>query len=161
MKRWVPLLVLSFWMTGSASAHEVSCPAGGVDGQRVAVSAGTTDVAGKIPSPSAQQTAFWLCCNRDSGACTDKDVGGTASGYIVSLEDVNTCTVVDVTIGFRNDASGVNQTVGTLSLGTTSLVIPGPRNRRVTATVNTSTGCSASEVDVRLDLVNWRTEGIN
>jgi hypothetical protein len=156
MKRWLAAWVLV--LGAPAWAHEIECPAGGSDGQQVAASAGQTESAGKIPSPAYEQTAYWLCCNRAAGACTDRDVGGSASAYLVSLEDVGTCTTIDITVGFRNDASGVNHTVGTLSLGTTSLVIPGPRNRRVTAVVNTMAGCGGDNADVRLDVLTERRE---
>lgn len=154
------ILLASFLIASPAWGHAIECPTGGTDGSRVAASAGTTETAGKIASLDFQQEAYWLCCNRGVAACTDKDLTGGADAYIVSLEDLNTCSAVDVTIGFRNDATGVNQTVGTLSLGTTSLVIPGPRNRFVTATVNTATGCGGGDgVDVRLDVFHGRVEG--
>lgn len=162
MKRALVVLLTCFWAT-AAWGHEISCPTGGAEGVKVAATAGTRDTAGKIPSGAFEIYANWMVCNRDTGAAADFDTtsrqGGAADQYIVSLEDLNTCTAVDVTIGFRNDATGVNHTVGTLSLGTTSLVITGPRPRYVTATVNASTGCTASEVDVRLDSYYRRTSG--
>lgn len=158
----VPAVLLLLLCASPAWALENSCPIGGSDGQRVGTTAGTTETAGKVASPSFNQTAFWLCCNRDTGACTDKDVGGANSAYLFSLEDLNTCTAVDVTIGFRNEASGVLHTVGTLSLGTTSLVVNRPANRRIAAVVNNSTGCAAAgaggEVDVRVDVLDQRNE---
>ena len=157
MRKMIALGVLL--LAAPAWGHEIGCPAGGTDGQRVAASAGTTEVAGKIPSRSFQQDAYWLCCNPGGGACDDKDLGGAADAYIVSLASVGTCTAVDITIGFRNDATGINHTVGTLTLTTDSLVIPGPRPRFVTATANTLAGCTAGDADVRLDALFQRTEG--
>lgn len=157
MRKWIALSLL---IATPAWAHEIECPTGGSDGQRVAASSGTTETAGKIQSLDFQQEAYWLCCNKGVAGCTDKDLGGAADAYIVSLEDLNTCSAVDVTIGTRNGASSVNQTLGTLSLGTTSLVIPGPRLRFLTATVNTATGCGGGDgVDVRLDVFHGRVEG--
>lgn len=154
MKRWLLGTAAALALAGSASAHENSCPAAGSDGDKVAASASTTETAGKIPSNSARVFANWLCCNRGVATCTDFDTAGKAGGpadrYIVSLEGVNTCTGVDVTVGFRNDASGTNHTVGNLSLSTSSLIIDGPRPRFVTATVNTMAGCG-SNADVRID----------
>lgn len=160
-----PILLggLLMFSPGLAFAHENSCPIGGSDGAQVAKTAGSTETSGQEASEAFSQRSYWLCCNRDAGACTDKEVGGAASAYIFSLEDLNTCTTVDVTVGFRNEASGVFHTVGTLSLGTTSIVVPRPANSRVSATVNTSTGCAAAgaggEVDVRLDILNERRSG--
>lgn len=141
-------------------AHEIECPAAGADGQRVAVTAGqTSESAGTVRSNSQQISANWLCCNHGAGACTDFDTmarsGGPASRYIVSLEDVGTCTGIDITVGFREDATGVNHTVGTLSLSTDSLVIDGPRPRFVTATVNTMAGCG-DNADVRVNTYHER-----
>lgn len=155
MVRWL-LCAALLWIAVPAWAHENECPAAGVDGQRVAASAATTESAGKIASETFQQTAYWLCCNTGVAACADKDVGGAADAVIVSLEDIGTCTGVDVTIGFRNDASGTNHTVGTLSIATSSLVIPRPANRFVTATVNTMAGCGADNADVRVDVLQAR-----
>lgn len=156
-------LLLAFLVSSTAFAHENSCPIGGSDGQQVAKTAGSTETSGKEPSEAFDQKSYWLCCNRDSGACTDKEVGGAASAYLISLEDLNTCTTIDVTVGFRNEASGVLHTVGTLSLGTTSLVVDRPANSLVAAVVNTSAGCAAAgsggEVDVRLDILNERRTG--
>jgi len=151
MKRLVLILVL---LSAPAWAHENSCPAGGSDGDRVAASASTTESAGKVPSLSFDIRSNWLCCNKGVASCTDFDTvaraGGPADSYVVSLEDTGGCTAVDVDVGFREDASGVNHTVGTITLSTDSLVIPGPRGRRVTATVNTATGCTTG-VDLRLN----------
>lgn len=139
-----------------ASAHEIQCPLGGSDGARVAITAGTNEKAGQVNSDSFVTWANWLCCNKGVASCTDFDSVAKAEGpadfYIVSLEDLNTCTNVDVDIGYRIDASGVNHTLGTLTLATTSLRIPGPLYRRVTAVVNAAAGCTAEdEVDVRID----------
>jgi hypothetical protein len=148
------MLVLALLLVaGSASAHEIACPSGGVDGQPVAASAGTQEKSGSVSSLSHRVFAHWLCCRHGVGSCTDFDTykaGGPANRYVVSLEDIGTCTGVDISIGFRNDASGTNHTVGNLSLATTSLVIDGPRPRFVTATVNTMAGCGAN-ADVRID----------
>lgn len=147
----------------AAFSHETSCPTGGVDGQRVAASSGTTEKAGEVSGNYYKVDANWLCCNHAAGACTDFDTLSRANGAptrtVVSLEDTGTCTGVDVTIGFRNDASGVNHTVGTLSLATDSLVIDGPRPRFITATVNTMAGgtCAANPADIRVDNYYKRT----
>lgn len=148
---WVGLL-----LAAPAAAHENECPAGGVDGQQVAKSASTTESSGKEASSSYEQLIYWLACNA-TVATHEKDVNGAYNAYIVSLEDLGTCTAIDVTVGFRNEASGVIHTVGTLSLGTTSLLIPGPRGQRVVAVVNTMTGCGGDNADVRLDLLNERS----
>ena len=163
MKR-VALLITALVLASPAAAHENSCPVGGSDGQRVAASAGALSpdhVAGKIPSPSFQQDAFWLCCNRSSGTCSDKDTGGAVDAYIFSLESLGTCTAVDVSVGFRNEASGVFQTVGNLTLGVTSIVVPRPANRRIAAVVNTMTGCAGGGefADVRVDVLKERKAG--
>ncbi len=151
MKRWI---LLSLLVAGPAMAHEASCPAGGSDGQRVAVTASTSERAGEVASMAYEVRSHWLCCNRGVAACTDFDTvakaGGPASAYIVSLEDTGGCSAVDVDIGFREGTSGVNHTVGTITLTTDSLVIDGPRGKNVTATVNTATGCTTG-VDLRLN----------
>ncbi len=153
MARWIPLAVL-LMVPIPAWAHEASCPAGGSDGQRVAITAGSTETAGKVASLSYDVRSNWLCCNTGVAACTDFDTvaraGGPADFYIVSLEDTGGCSSVDVDVGFREGTSGVNHTVGTITLTTDSLVIEGPRGKNVTATVNAATGCTTG-VDLRLN----------
>ena len=153
MRYFVGLLAL---VPAAALAHEIECPLGGSDGQRVAVTASTNEKPGEVHSNSHKQYAHWLCCNQAAGACDDFDsvarAEGNADFYIVSLEDINTCTNVDVDIGNRIDASGVNHTFGTLTLATTQLRIPGPALRHITAVVNVAAGCALEdEVDVRID----------
>lgn len=140
-------LLAGLLLSAPAWAHEASCPVGGTDGQQVAASAGvSSERSGIIGSASFDVRANWLCCNRAAGACSDFDTsqrqGGVADAYIVSLESLGTCTVVDIDVGFKETATGTTHTVGTLTLSTTSLVIDGPRGRIVTATVNTMTGCA-------------------
>ena len=147
---------------GPAIAHENACPAAAADGVRVAVTAGqSSESPGTVRSNSQENFAHWMCCNQAAGACDDFDTmaraGGPASRYVVSLEDVAGCTAVDVTVGFREDASGVNHTVGTISLTTDSLVIDGPRPRFVTAVVNTATAC-ATNIDLRLNTYHNRAD---
>lgn len=154
--RWLLAAVLVL-LAGGASAHEISCPSGGSDGQRVAASSGTTETAGEIKGPAFSQQAYWLCCNKGVAACTDKALGAF-DAYLVTLEDTGGCSAVDVTIGFRNDTSGTNVSVGTLSLATTSLKIDGPRNRIITATVNAATGCTTG-ADVRVDALRRQYDG--
>jgi len=148
------VLILGLLVASAAQAHESACPAAGTDGQKVAASAGTTEVAGKISSNSQEGFANWLCCNKGVASCTDFDTaaraGGAADTYVVSLEDTGACTAVDVDVGFKETATGVNHIVGTITLTTDSLVIDGPRARFVTAVVNTVTACTTN-VDLRLD----------
>lgn len=150
MRKWAILAIL-LW-SGSAWALEVECPAAGSNGDRVGKLAGTTETAGFEASQGYQVASNWLTCN--SGAATvEFDTSrqwGAASQYIVSLEDIGTCTGVDITIGFRSNTGGRIHTVGTLSLATDSLVINGPRNRFIVAVINTMAGCGDA-ADVRLD----------